>query len=161
RAQETERRHIARELHDEIGQGLTAAQISLQRVRQRCTPSALATSLDESVELIGHILDQVRDLSLDLRPAVLDDLGLIAAWRWYLNRRAGRVGLEFQVRGEPFAERLPSDVETACFRVVQEALTNVVRHAQARRVVVELQRSATEVQLRIGDDGKGFNVQAA
>jgi signal transduction histidine kinase len=160
-AQETERRRLARELHDEIGQELTAVQINLRGVRQRANETALTAPLDESLTLIGRILEQVRNLSLDLRPSVLDDFGLMSALRWYLDRHARRTGLDIQLMGEPFAARLEPDVETACFRVAQEALTNIVRHAQARQVRVEVRREPDGVHLVLRDDGVGFDVQAA
>jgi signal transduction histidine kinase len=158
-AQENERRHIARELHDEIGQALTAVKINLQSARR--TPAALDAYLEDSTSIVDRTLQQVRTLSLDLRPALLDDLGLGAALRWYVDRQAQRGGFTVQCVTDPLEPRPRPELETACFRVAQEALTNVMRHAQAQHVRVELRQSGTELHLLIRDDGKGFDVQTA
>jgi signal transduction histidine kinase len=99
----------------------------------------------------------VRDLSLDLRPSLLDDLGLVAALRWYGARQARHAGVSFHFTGRLPEERLPATLETTCFRVAQEALTNVVRHAQAQHVWVHVQVQDTALQLTIRDDGVGFD----
>jgi len=160
-AQETERRHLARELHDEIGQALTAVKINLQAVQRSCEANAVASPLQESIGIVEIALQQVRNLSLDLRPSLLDDLGLVAALRWYVDRYAQRSGItaEFSTNSGQ-AGRLPN-IETACFRIVQEALTNVMRYAQAKQVSVKLQQRPQELHLMISDDGIGFDVQAA
>ncbi len=160
-AQETERRHIARELHDEIGQALTAVKINLQAIQRLPDPSTLTAYLQESIEIVERALQQVRNLSLDLRPSLLDDLGLIAALRWYIDRQAQRAGFTARLTADPIETRLPADIETTCFRVAQQALTNIVRHAQARHVDVELRHSDAVLELIIRDDGVGFDVQAA
>ncbi len=157
--QEAERRCLARELHDEIGQALTAAKITLELLRDRSAPEAPA--LTEVITLLGRVLSQVRALSLNLRPAVLDDLGLVPALRWYVHRRAARTGLSIRLDADPLAGRLPAPLETTCFRVVQEALTNVVRHARAHTVSVELRQRPQQLELVIRDDGQGFDVAAA
>jgi signal transduction histidine kinase len=160
-AQEAERQHLARELHDEIGQALTAVNLNLQALQLSIPDAAVATRLNDSLEIIEHALNQVRDLSLDLHPSILDDLGLVAALQWYLDRQAGRTGLTIQFRADPPELNLPPEVQTTCFRITQEALTNIVRHANAHQVRVELYQAATELELRIRDDGAGFDVQAA
>jgi PAS domain S-box-containing protein len=159
--QEIERRHIARELHDEIGQTLTALKFNLHAIRQRSTASQVGTQLAESDELVDRLLQQVRNLSFDLRPSMLDELGLVAALRWYLDRQAKRTGLVVRLVADPLEIPLPADVETACFRVAQESLTNVVRHAAAKEVRVEVRIRARELVLRVRDDGVGFDVHAA
>jgi signal transduction histidine kinase len=159
--QENERRHLARELHDEIGQVLTAVKINLQGVQCLPETSLLAPHLEESIGIIEHALQQVRTLSLDLRPSLLDDLGLVSALRWYVDSQARRAGFAAQFTADPFLTRLSPAIETACFRIAQEALTNVARHAHAQRVDVELRRRGMEVQLAIRDDGVGFDVQIA
>src|SRR5262249_4016348 len=106
-------------------------------------------------------LKQVRDLSLDLRPALLDDLGLPAALRWYLDRLAQRAGLTPELITDLADERLPPELETACFRVAQEALTNMARHAKAHRVRIVLRRQEQELRLIVADDGAGFDVAEA
>jgi PAS domain S-box-containing protein len=158
-AQEAERRHIARELHDEIGQTLTAVKINLQAMQRSVDASALASRLEESMGIVEQAIQQVRKLSLDLRPSLLDDLGLVATLRWYLDRQTKWAGFTPQFTAVPPEMRLPSNLETVCFRVVQEALTNVMRHAQAQLVRVELQQYETELQLLILDDGVGFEVE--
>lgn len=160
-AQESERRRIARELHDRIGQALTAVKINLQTIQRLPDSASSAAYLEESIETVERALQQVRNLSLDLRPSLLDDLGLVAALRWYVDRQAQRAGFSALFTADPFDARLPTEVETTCFRVAQEALTNIVRHSRARRVEVQLRHSETELQLLIHDDGAGFDVQAA
>lgn len=156
-AQEAERRRVARELHDEIGQALTAIKLNLQNAR---FAADVAPHLDESSATIDRALQQVRDLSFDLRPSLLDDLGLIAALRWHLDREAQRAGLISEFVADLLATRLPPELETACFRIAQEALTNVVRHAQAKGVSIQLRRREAELHLVIQDDGIGFNARA-
>jgi two-component system sensor histidine kinase UhpB len=160
-AQETERRHFARELHDEIGQSLTAAIITLKLVEQSPAAAAVARDLHEAGVLLETTLQQVRAMSLDLRPALLDDLGLVPALNWYLDRVGQRSGLRVHLQAEGLPRRLPTEVETVCFRVVQEALTNIVRHARASSARVDLRGTAAQLELRIVDDGAGFDVPAA
>ena len=153
-AQEDERRRIARELHDEIGQELTALRITLQAARK----AHPAPHIEDGVRIAEQTLQQVRDLSLDLRPSLLDDLGLVPALRWYLDRQAQRAGLSIDFAADVPDERLPPDLEVACFRFVQEAFTNVVRHAQATRVTVRLRKRDGDLELTVEDDGVGFDV---
>ncbi|HVF10000.1 MAG TPA: PAS domain S-box protein [Abditibacteriaceae bacterium] len=171
-AQEMERRHIAHELHDEIGQALTAVKLNLQMLQraadgtgEAAAPGVAArgesSSLGESIATVDVALQQVRDLSLDLRPSLLDDLGLVAALRWYVDRHARRTGLKAEFVANPLDERPPQTIETACFRVAQEALTNVARHAGAQRIRVEIGREDGVLHLRIQDDGNGFDARAA
>ncbi len=157
-AQETERRHIARELHDEIGQGLTVAQLNLQTVLQLSAAGPLAWRLAESLNAVERVLEQVHDISLNLRPSMLDDLGLEPALRWYTDRQATLAGLRAEFAIDPLEHRLDPTVETECFRIAQEALTNVVRHAQASTVTVELHHSDGRLHLAVLDDGVGFDV---
>ncbi len=161
RAQEDERRRLAHELHDEIGQSLTAAQLNLQVLRRLPDRAELPSRLEDSLGLIDRVLQQVRALSLDLRPAMLDDLGLVAALRWFVNRQAERASLVAHFVAKPPALRGSSELETICFRIAQEALTNIIRHARARRVSVELRQHDGELHLAICDDGIGFDVAEA
>jgi PAS domain S-box-containing protein len=151
--QEAERRHIARELHDEIGQTLTAAKLSVQ---QQGDGPALAGT----VAALDHVLQQVRTLSLDLRPSMLDDLGLPATLRWLLGQQSQLGKFTTALELEGLDERLASDVETTAFRIVQEALTNVLRHAAAQRVIVRLTRRDDRLLLEVQDDGLGFDPRA-
>lgn len=157
--QEAERRYIARQLHDEIGQELTAVKINLQTVQKVCRPPS--PHLDESIAIVERALQQVRDLSLELRPSMLDDLGLIPALRWYVSRTAQRSGFEADVIADMPEVRLPPEIETTCFRITQAALTNVVRHARATRVQVWLEAIDGNLELTIQDNGVGFDVAAA
>ena len=159
KGQEEERRRIARELHDEMGQTLTALKIGLQELQRDPVPDR--TRLQESAGLVDHLMEQVRVLLSDLRPAPLETLGLPAALRWYLSRQAERTGLKIQFHVDTLSGRLPGEIEIGCFRIVQEALTNVVRHAQAKHVAIDLRQEETALHLWVKDDGVGFDVEAA
>jgi signal transduction histidine kinase len=165
-AQEEERRRIARELHDEAGQGLTMLIVGLERGEQ-AMPGEHLTSARATVrrlrDLAVQTLDEIRNLAHDLRPSLLDDLGLVAAVRWYARTRAARAGLIVEVRldGLDEADRLPADVETTVFRIVQEGLTNVVKHARARHVLIELRRDGDGLVARVEDDGVGVAARSA
>jgi signal transduction histidine kinase len=158
--QESERRQISRELHDEIGQALTAAQLNIQAALQSTQDTTLAPRLQASAEMIEQVLEQVHELSLNLRPSMLDDLGLEPAVRYFTNRQAALTGLEVEFQADPLERRLDPAIQTECFRVAQEALTNVVRHAQARKVAVRLSRQNGHLHLFVRDDGIGFDVAA-
>ena len=116
--------------------------------------------MKESLQAVERVLEQVRDLSLNLRPSMLDDLGLEPALRWYTKRQASLAGLQAEFRADAMENRLDPVVETACFRVAQEALTNVVRHARARAVAVEMRKQDGHLHLFVRDDGVGFDVAA-
>ena len=158
KVQENERRLIARELHDQIGQALTAVKLNLESLRSG--RRAKAFPLDESVAIVEQLMEAVRSMSLELRPSALDDLGLAAALRWYADRQGRRAGFSVRVRTQLPAERLASDLETACFRVAQEAITNVARHAGAKRVEVDARAEDGTLDLTVRDDGSGFDVAA-
>ena len=157
RTQEEERTKIARELHDQIGQALTVIKINLQTVQHSPEAPTITQRLEESIRNVERAMGLVRDLSRELRPTVLDDLGLGAALRSYLDRQAEVSGLIPDVIIDPADLRAAPDVETACFRVVQEAVTNVMRHARATRVCVELRQCDSELKLVIRDNGIGFD----
>lgn len=159
--QEEERRHIARELHDEMGQGLTAALLSVKDLTSQLEPGPFASQLTQISAIITDLTQRMRTLSLDLRPSVLDDLGLAAAARWYVRERVESANLHVNLAMDQSFPRLPSIVETTCFRVLQSALTNVQRHARAHRVEVNLHLSNGELSLTIHDDGQGFDVMEA
>jgi PAS domain S-box-containing protein len=158
---EEEAARIAREFHDEIGQALTAIKLQLQTLQRRPGTASFSEELGEGLHITEHALEVARNLSQDLRPAVLDDLGLTAALRWYLDRQAQLAGFTAELSALLPSGRLSRDLETACFRVVQEAVTNVARHARARRVRVDLARDGAALLLAIQDDGIGFDVAAA
>jgi len=154
---EIERRHIARELHDEIGQALTAVKLNLQALMRSSGIDQEDVYCRESMATIGRALQLVRDLSFSLRPSLLDDLGFAAAINLYLERTAKIAGIRYVVN---VAEtRLPADVEICCFRIAQEAITNALRHAQPAIIQVELLHTHNNiVRLSIKNDGVTFDV---
>jgi len=153
-AQEEERRHIARELHDELGQNMTAIKLGLQALRARS--GQLAGQVDEISGRVDELIDQVRRLSRELRPSVLDDLGLEAALRWLINQYWRDSDIHVHLSIDKLEERPPHWVESACFRVVQEALTNVMRHSGASAVSVQVIRQDDMLRFSVDDDGRGF-----
>ena len=161
-AQENERRVLARELHDQVGQSLTAVKLNLQTLQRLAEDVGMADELSGSVEIADRALQRIRNLSLNLRPTVLDDFGIEAALEWYLEKQAQWFDVDISLRCDLPTERLAPEMETTCFRITQAALTNAARHAQADHVDVnvEVERGKTLV-LTIRDDGAGFDVQAA
>jgi two-component system sensor histidine kinase UhpB len=149
--QEQERRRLARDLHDDVGQALTALKIQLES-RSR---------VEECVETISHTLERVRQLSLSLRPPQLDDLGLAAALRSHLDRQAALAGLAPHFEAAETPREIPAHIQTACFRIAQEAINNVVRHARARNLWLRLSTSGGRLELSVRDDGGGFDLAAA
>lgn len=161
KTQETERHHIARELHDEIGQLLTVIKINLQTMLRKPDIPASETVLQESITSVNQLVDKVRNLSLDLRPSILDDLGLAPALRWYAQRQTKYLGLDINLQVPDDLPRFNSEIETACFRIVQEAITNAARHAHARHVAVTVVTNRDHILLSVHDDGRGFEVKKA
>lgn len=161
-AQEDERRRIARELHDQIGQVLTAVKMNLYTVQQVCSSPETRSYVKDNIEAVDEALRLVRDLSVDLRPPVLDDLGLATALRWYVDRYTRRTGLKVEVMIDlpDENERFSRELETACFRIAQETLTNVVRHANASQILVQLAKEEDALLLTIKDDGVGFDFES-
>jgi signal transduction histidine kinase len=157
-AQEEERRLIARELHDEVGQALTAIKVELAVAQRTITAAgAPADALDDARSISENVLHMVRDLSHLLHPALLDDLGLAAAVDWYLKRFGRRHDLRVDLLQERMEERLQPETEATAFRIVQEALTNVVKHAHANSCRVYLQRLMNTLLVTVEDDGVGFD----
>jgi len=157
-AQEQERRRIARDLHDVIGQALTAVKLNLETLRRVAPGQLIDAELRRSIAIVDEAMREIRDVAIDLRPAILDDLGLVAAARWYLSRQGRLAGYRTSFAADPIPLDLDDEVESACFRVLQEALTNVARHARATRVRVEVRRTRGEILLVVEDDGVGFEV---
>jgi signal transduction histidine kinase len=114
----------------------------------------------ESIAIIDRTIHQIRNLSLDLRPSLLDDLGVVSALRWYVDRQAQRGSFEAAFTAHPPDMRFSSTLETTCFRVVQEALTNVVRHAKANRVSVNIEKNSAFLEIQVVDNGVGFDLDA-
>jgi PAS domain S-box-containing protein len=158
---EIERHYVAYELHDEIGQALTAVKLNLESIRSLDGHNGLDRHLDESVAVIDRALQQVRDLSLNLRPSVLDDLGLMAALRWLVKSMTSKSGLEILFESDEVEPRLSREIETTCFRVAQEAITNVLRHAHASKITVMLRKDKEILTLTVSDNGIGFDTRAA
>ncbi len=158
-AQEAERQRIGRELHDETGQALTAIGLGLRGVSStlREDVDKAAGNMRQLEGLVAHSLTELQRLISDLRPSHLDDLGLASALRWYAGEVETRVPLKIKVNVEGEDRDLPAPVKTGLFRIVQEALTNVVKHANAEKVEVRLVFEIDSVQLEVSDDGSGFN----
>ncbi len=159
--QEQERRFLARELHDEVGQVLTGLKMILDQSLPLAQPP-LSGRLDEAISLVNDLVGRMRQLSLDLRPQMLDDLGLLIALDWHFRRYTQQTGIEVDFRHSPMPMpgRLPSHLETALYRIAQEALTNVARHARVKTVTVRLWVDETRAGIQIKDQGAGFDPAA-
>jgi PAS domain S-box-containing protein len=156
-AQETERRAVARELHDEVGQLLTAVNAMLQTLRKKTADAALGRQIDEGIWLVNRSINDIRDVSLRLRPTMLDDLGLVPALRWLVAQQRIAGGMAIALEIEALTTDVPPPIATACFRIVQEAITNAIRYARATGVTVQLRETDAWLELEIRDDGAGFS----
>jgi len=158
-AQEEERKKLSRELHDHLGQVLTGLKMELGRIDRLRAPdqSLLARAVAECRQLVDEILRSVRDLALGLRPSMLDDFGLQPALEWHVRDFARRFGVPVELTIQCGLDDLPDAHRTCIYRVVQEALTNCVRHAQARRVTVRLTGDSSTLQVSVTDDGRGLD----
>ena len=156
--QEAERQRIARELHDELGQYLTAVKLDVKWIRSRLTPGVenIVSRLDSIDRTVDMTVAAVRRMAANLRPVILDDLGLTAACEWLLQEFKERTGIDCRLSIDPEDFELPEAVATTSFRVIQEALTNISRHAQAQHVDVRIQRAETGLSMLIADDGVGM-----
>jgi PAS domain S-box-containing protein len=157
-AQEEERKRIARDLHDDTAQALIALSRRIDMVRDELleSPEAAARKLDDLKELTDQTLGSVRRFSRDLRPSVLDDLGLVPALEWLVFETASRHEIATQLKAHGDQRRLPPEVELACFRIAQEALNNTVKHSGATAASIDLQFTPNWLRLSISDNGKGF-----
>ncbi|MBF6606861.1 MAG: HAMP domain-containing protein [Chloroflexi bacterium] len=162
-AQEEERRRLARELHDETAQTIAALSIALDRARDDLgqAPPATLARIGEAREIAARLLAETRRLILGLRPAVLDDLGLLAAIRWHSEEMLGDSAVEVAIEADPLLPRWPDHIEVALFRIAQEAITNVARHADAHHVTIRVTSIASTVTISVADDGRGFDVERA
>lgn len=160
-AQEIERARLARELHDETGQALTSILLGLKSLEERVDTDDGRVAVTQLRDLVVSILQDVRRLAVELRPAALDDFGLVAAIERLRDTVAEQSDLSVDVHSRLGDERLPAETETALYRIVQEALTNVLRHAEATRVTVRLSQTDRAVALVVQDDGKGFELENA
>jgi signal transduction histidine kinase len=162
-AQEAERRVLANELHDLVGQNLTGLSINLTIVKNQLSTSEVAEigiRLADSLALVEETIESIRNVMAELRPAVLEDYGLAAGLRWYAQQFTRRTGVETAVMEHGPNRRLPTVAEAALFRIAQEALANTAKYAQARKAVVTLRTTPQAVCLVIGDDGSGFDTAA-
>jgi two-component system sensor histidine kinase UhpB len=153
-AQEAERVAIARDLHDEVGQVLTGVLLQLNSIEEEAPEHEEA--LGEARQAVRRALDEVRRISRDLRPEMLEELGLVSALTELTSSFARATGLEIERQFATSFRKLPPEVELAIYRIAQESLTNIARHANARRVFVALESGRDSVVLRITDDGRGF-----
>jgi signal transduction histidine kinase len=161
RAQEDERRALSRELHDQAGQSFSAILLETENLLD-VEPTAAAQSHLESIRALAQRgLAEARDMALLLRPSMLDDFGLVPALNWQAKETAKRTGLHVQVSAEGLPADLPEEHKTCIYRVVQEALNNIVRHAQASATQVRLQRSENGIELTVQDNGTGFDAERA
>jgi signal transduction histidine kinase len=163
-AEEAERRRIARELHDRVGQNLSALNINLDILLGRLAEGELRRRLEDSLKLVDATLQSIENVMADLRPALLDEYGLAAAIEWYGREYAERTGIQVEVTAVQAdvaaaqgAAGLPGDASVALFRIAQEALNNAAKHSAAKRITVELEERGGELVLSISDDGKGFD----
>jgi signal transduction histidine kinase len=161
-AQEEERRRIARELHDETSQSLAGVVMRLEAAAAIPTENAdrIKDKLIDAKSLASRTIDNVHKIIFDLRPSVLDDLGLVSALRWYAQNRLGSLDIKLRVEVSGEERGVPSQVEIALFRVVQEAITNIVKHAEAQNVVLSLEFKDSAISIEVEDDGKGFDAEA-
>jgi PAS domain S-box-containing protein len=153
-AQEEERKRIARELHDETGQALTGIKL---RLKDALRGDSASRQIEECLAIVDQAVVHIRGLAVNLRPPMLDDLGLADALEWALDQQAKAAGWRASLEAHDYDERLAPDIETACFRIGQEALTNAARHAQASVVRVELRVAHGQLELVVADDGTGFD----
>ncbi len=161
-AQEEERKRIARELHDEFGQTLTGLIMSIESSENMTLPeqSPLKEKLKNAKSLVARALENMRRLTLNLRPSALDDLGLIAAIRAYAQTHLEAVGVQVEFETKSLSERLAPTVETALFRIIQEAINNIAKHAEAHNVRIQLEVNSGKITAIVEDDGQGFDVVA-
>jgi signal transduction histidine kinase len=162
-AQEDERKRVARELHDELAQTLTSLLMSLDATEGVLEPEleSVRRQLARTRDITQRALQQTRGLILDLRPTMLDDLGLVSAIRWYVEHRLESSDLVATVKTRGEQRRLPSQTETALFRITQEAVNNIAKHAAATRANIELIWESGSVIVKISDDGQGFDPDTA
>ena len=160
KVQEEERRRIARELHDEVGQSLTGLIMSLDALEQTVSGDGreqLRRHLTEARDIASGTLQEIRRVIFDLRPTLLDDLGLAAAVDWYVKTSLSKAGIQPVVRAGGLDTRLPQRLEVALYRLVQEAVTNVIKHSYARQCTVSVTRTDGSVETVVEDDGRGFD----
>lgn len=157
--QERERQHLARGLHDDVGQSLTALKINLETIKK--SGSLDGQALQNGIDIVCSVLSQVRCLSLDLRPPQLDNLGLITTLRSYVENKASLANLKCYFESTPLPLALHHDIENTCFRIVQEVVTNILRHAMASNIWVLVMQHEDQLHVSVRDDGRGFDLYMA
>jgi PAS domain S-box-containing protein len=157
--QEAERRHLAKELHDHLGQVLTGLQFMLESAKQQASGTQ-RSNLEEIQDSVSDIIRQVREMSLNLRPSMLDDMGLLPTLLWHFDRYTSQTGIRVNFQRNEIPGRFPLEIETTAYRIIQEALTNVARHAQVSEVLVGLVVQEKTLWVEVLDQGKGFEVSA-
>jgi signal transduction histidine kinase len=155
-AQEEERKRIARELHDSTGQSLTSLLVGLHNLKEVEDQAAIPAHIDSLRDVVSRTLDEVRQMAWQLRPSTLDDLGLIIAIQRYINDYQQRFNIQVDFVTRDVDGRLPLEMETVIYRVIQEALTNTIRHAQASNVSVIIDSRVSTLRVIVEDDGVGF-----
>ena len=158
---EEESRRIARELHDEIGQILAVLNLNLAAIKKGVGSEIAREAVDGCLDLVARLITKVRRLSLDLHPSLLDDFGLVTALRRHVESLADRTGLDLRFQADEGIGRLDTELETVCYRVVQEAITNALRHAEPVHLLIRLRLDAGKLELSVSDDGRGFDPEAA
>jgi signal transduction histidine kinase len=158
--QEHERQSLARNLHDEVGQVLTGLRMSLE-IAARASDEQRSTRLEHAQTLVNELIQYVREMSMHLRPPMLDDLGLLPALFWHFERYTDRTGIQVVCKHAGLDRRFPPEIETTVYRIIQEALTNVAHHAQVGEVVVRLHADEEQLILHVEDHGIGFDIESA
>lgn len=154
--QENERRNIARELHDEIGQSLTALKMLLAQI-VRSPAKSNPDTINEANQVVTELMQQVREMSLNLRPSMLDDLGLLPTLLWHFGRFTAQTGIEIKFEHNGLQQTLPPEVNTTAYRIVQEALTNIARYAEVKEAKVNIRFCDSTIFISIEDSGRGFS----
>lgn len=159
--EEAERKALSKELHDRVGQSLTALNINLGLIRgqlEKETPQKLTARFETASELVTEITDHIRDVMAELHPPVLDDYGLAASLRWYAERLKQQTGLDVEVNGNVSEPRLPISISITLFRIAQEALTNIIKHANASLAIINVEIQPSMIEMTIIDNGIGFDL---
>jgi PAS domain S-box-containing protein len=159
---EEEARRISRELHDEMGQYLTAINLNLQELTEKMyegDKNSINIILEHTSEIVDETEEKIHELSLELRPLMLDELGLVSTFHWYINKTFSHLETDCSFESTNMKKRLTAELEITFFRVMQETVTNVLRHAKATNVKIDLDKTDKNVIYTISDDGKGFNLQ--
>ncbi len=157
--QENERKQISHELHDEMGQSLTMMKINIESLSNELKTNSSSTvqhKLAMLTSLSETVLDQIHEMTLELHPSMLDDLGLLPTLRWYLDKLSKQINITPHISTKNLELRLPAHIEIALYRILQEATTNIAKYAEAKNVTVEISRNASTLEMLIADDGKGF-----